>query len=46
MNESRTETQKTIPSRRCAVYAHVAIDGDPLNPDSLQAQEEILQKPY
>ena len=43
MNEARKETPETIPPRRCAIYTRVAVDGDPLNPNSLQAQEEICR---
>jgi site-specific DNA recombinase len=43
MNESRRETPETIPPRRCAIYTRVAVGDDPLNPTSLQAQEEICR---
>jgi site-specific DNA recombinase len=43
MNESRRKTPETIPPRRCAIYTRVAVGDDPLNPNSLQAQEEICR---
>lgn len=43
MNESRTETPETKPTRRCAIYSRVAVDRAPLDSNSLQAQETICR---